>query len=162
MKRFLIIPLLCIAFLACKKEAQQCPKNYTGQNCEEEVTPNRIRVSRIQMTNYPGTNSGAQWDINSQWADPYFQILNGNNEVIFQSEYLNEKQPASICQWDVDLVMQPDQTYFIVFYDEDGATDEMIDSAVFTEYNKGAGFPEYNIFNGVHGSQITAWVRYEY
>lgn len=161
MKHLSFFLLLLISLFSCKKEAQECPKNYTGSNCDQEVKPGRVRITRIQLTNYPAKNNGAQWDVNSIWADPYFQISDLNG-VVFESGYLDEKQPASISQWDVDLVLVPDSPVVIVFYDEDGSSDTHIDSSVLYYYIEGRGFPDRYTFDGIDGSQISVFVTYEY
>lgn len=161
MNRLICITLTLLSLFSCKKEEKVCPANYTGANCDQEVAPGRVRITRIQITNFKATNDGAQWDVNSLWPDPYFEILDLNG-TIFTSSYLSEKQPGEISQWDVDVVVLPSNNYVIVFYDEDGNTDTLIDSAVLQYYVKGQGFPERYTFDAIDGSQISVWVKYEY
>lgn len=161
MKLLIYATLATLTLFSCKKEDKVCPQNYTGANCEQEVTPGRVRITRIQLTNFKSTNNGAQWDINSTWPEPYFEIRDLSGPI-FTSIYLDEKQPGSICQWDVDLVVLPSNPYVILFFDEDGTTDDLIDSAVLQYYQEGQGFPDRYTFSGENGSQISVWVKYEY
>ena len=162
MKNLMLLVTLTFLF-SCKKD-QVCPVNYTGKNCDQEVTPGRVRITRVQLTNYPATNGGQNWDVNSMWADPYFQIKDINNNVVFESAYLNDQQPASISQWDVDFVLTPPGIYIISFFDEDGNVDDEIESAVLQYYIPGKGFPDRYTFSGGLGStsQISIFVKYEY
>lgn len=161
MKKICFILMLCIGVLSCKKEDKVCPQNYTGSNCDKEVAPVRVRITRVQFTNFPGTNDGKQWDINSVWPEPYFQISDLSG-TIFQSEYLDEKQPGTISQWNVDITVIPSNPYVILFYDEDGAVDDYIDGWELQYYIQGQGFPDRYTFTGERGSQISVWVVYEY
>lgn len=161
MKKICFILILVLAAASCKKEDKVCPQNYTGSNCDQEVAPGRVRITRVQLTNFPGTNDGKQWDVNSMWPEPYFEIKDLSGTV-FQSGYLDEKQPGSISQWDVDIVLIPSNAYVIFFNDEDGADDDYIDGAVLQYYIEGQGFPERYTFTGERGSQISVWVQYEY
>lgn len=156
-----IITLIFAASLAACKTETTCPENYTGAKCDQEVTPGRVRIQRIQFTSYPGTNDNQPWDQQSQWADPYIQIWS-NNSPAFESIYLNEMAPVSICQWDTDIILLPEDSHVIMFFDEDGAMDTYIDGTVLQPYQAGEGFPERRTFFGNNGSQISIWVEYEY
>jgi hypothetical protein len=161
MKKLLIIPLLLIPFAwSCSRDTD-CPPNYTGSKCDKEISPGRIRITRVQFTSYPGTNSGQNWDQNSLWADPYF-IITTNGALSFESAYLNDMAPTAISQWETDIVLLPDDSHIIAFFDEDGNQDTYIDGTTFVPYENGEDFPERRTFYGNSGSQISIWVQYEY
>ncbi len=160
MKHLFLFLMLCLSVVACKKD-KDCPPQFKGSDCDIEITPTRVRITAIQLTNYPATNNGQQWDTNSQWADPYFKILDTGG-VIFESNYLDEKQPASISQWSTNIVLDPEKSYAILFYDEDGSIDASIDDAALVPYIEGRGFPERHDLSASNGSNISVWVEYEY
>jgi len=160
MKKLFLFLVVISSLLSCQKD-KVCPKNYTGSNCDKEVAPGRVRIKTIQISNFPGTNNGKNWDVNSAYPDPYFEIKDLTG-VVYASQYLDNQQPGSISQWNVDIVLIPGNPYVILFNDEDGDSDDLIDSSVLYYYIEGEGFPDRYTFTGSNGSQISVWVTYEY
>jgi hypothetical protein len=163
MRKALILSFLAALMLAtaCKKDPQEklcdgvicnnggecvngacdCPPEWTGPSCAQEVAPIKMRVTKIKLTDYPLTDSGgAGWDL-LDGPDVYLAILK-NGVSLFETGYVEDL--TTQYEWTVNYEFSdPTATYAIRAYDyDDGlSSDDFLGGISFTPYISGAGFP---------------------
>ncbi len=161
MKNTLIISLLFgVSLLSCQKDPCagitcendaecvngicDCPPQYTGPSCGQEVPPNKMIVAAITLLDYPPTDSGgAGWDL-FDGPDVFITISKGGVEL-YQSTFV-EDLTAEDYGWTVNFEFtDPEATYNISVWDyDDGLTaDDFMGGANFTPYKSGKDFPEF-------------------
>jgi hypothetical protein len=160
----IIFSLLVLLLISCKKDDDcqaTCPTGYTGCDCTTQLVPTSIKITRVQLLNYPATNAGQPWDNFSVYADPYFTIEN-TSLTVFTSSVLDELPPTSVGDWPVNInLFGFNQTsYVILIYDYDSSgTDTIINGFLLVPYAIGQPYltsKEYSD-NGT-----TVKVYYEY
>jgi hypothetical protein len=57
-----------------------CPQGYRGPDCSQQITPTKIRITKIEVTRFPATDNGAGWDLTSG-PDISPRILLGNTII---------------------------------------------------------------------------------
>jgi hypothetical protein len=53
-----------------------CPERYTGSDCSEQKTPDKMEIRSIKVTNFPENNESTTWDI-ADGPDLYFRLYEG-------------------------------------------------------------------------------------
>ena len=71
---------LCLNGGVCMEGSCDCPDKFTGPDCSEQKTPDKIEIRSIQVTNFPGSNEGTAWDINDG-PDLYFRLYEGETPL---------------------------------------------------------------------------------
>mgnify|MGYP001074899478 CR=1 FL=1 len=123
-----------------------CPEGYGGADCSQPITPQKIKVTKIEVTRFPATDNGAGWDPTSG-PDIYLKLSKGNAQIWKSSNTYNYQNadPSKIYSFDitpaVDLTNAQDQ-YTISLYDyDDFDADDFMGGIIFTPYTKSNGFP---------------------
>lgn len=126
---------------ACVNGECECPPQYTGPSCAQEVAPIKMKVGKIKITNFPPTAAGgAGWDT-FDGADVYLQILKAGT-VIYESGYVENL--TGDYEFTVNFEFtDPTATHQIAVYDYDfGFTDDDFMGGIsFTPYRSGQKFP---------------------
>ncbi len=152
-----------LMFNSCKKEAPNpcegvtcynggfcingscsCPQGYSGPACETQVTPTKIRISKIEITRFPATDGGAGWDLTSG-PDIYPIITKGTTVIWDSPNYAENADPSYNYEFtlspSIDLTSPTDQ-YTISLYDYDDIDDDdWMGGIYFTPYSSTNGFP---------------------
>lgn len=120
----------------------QCPPQWTGPSCAQEVAPNKMRVGVITLTSFPLTDgAGGGWDL-FDGPDVYLQIKQGS-QVIFTTGYVEDL--LSQYSWFTTGLefSNPTATYTISVFDyDDGlSADDPMGGISFTPYQPGKKFP---------------------
>ena len=86
----------------CANGSCNCPEGWSGSDCGTQKTPSKIRVSKIEILEFPSTtSSGGGWDIGSG-ADLYPAILNSSQTVLWTpTTYRQDAISGSVYSWDV-------------------------------------------------------------
>jgi hypothetical protein len=131
-----------------------CPTGFTGSNCDTQVTPTQVKITKIRVTKFPDTNNGNYWDTfpNSD-ADIYLTLENSSSVTIFDSPtYFQNATSNGVNYYDfvpttpiiITNVLSP---YFMYIYDFDAVgADELMDFYVFNPYSSSGGFPTTKTF----------------
>lgn len=136
-----------------------CPSGYKGFNCSEIIKPSKMRINRIELTNYDVTKeNGGSWDDSvlgsGSGPDVYIKIFKGvsdsQNDLIFTSENSINSTGSKIVYtsglpFDIDFV----ETYHTIIYmDKDDldssdifSSDDFMKSGVITSPWDGKSFP---------------------
>lgn len=128
-----------------------CPEGYRGRNCDIEITPSKISITKIVVKSFaPLDPNLSQWDVGSG-ADIY-PVITGesiSNVVWNGSVYYDNAVSGNYYEFtptsEVELIY-PTMYYQIGVYDYDGGTifneDDLVGNVSFKPYQIGLGFPE--------------------
>jgi hypothetical protein len=84
MKNFILRSVIMLAMfmsiLSCSSDSdsdpQECPAGYTGTNCQTQITPSKINITKFRVTFFNNQDNGASWDTGSG-PDIFLQLVNG-------------------------------------------------------------------------------------
>lgn len=78
---------------ACVDNRCDCPPNYTGLDCGQQITPSEIRIKKIQLSQWPQLSpDGEDWDESPCFGplpDLFFTINYGNGQAA-ETAYFSE------------------------------------------------------------------------
>lgn len=161
-----LIISLPLIILSCKKDAADpcaqsvclnngycangdcvCPEGYGGADCSRQITPRKIKVTKVELIRFPATdNNGAGWDPTSG-PDIYVRVLKGESPLWKSSNTYNYQNanPSNVYSFDVSPAIDftdPEGEYTISLYDyDDFDADDFMGGIIFTPYHKSKGFP---------------------
>lgn len=183
---FQAIILLSITFSSCKKEETNsdpcknitclngghcanaqcvCPQGYTGADCSQQITPSKIRVTKIEVTRFPAKDNGADWDdfLEGQ-SDPdiYPALFEANTVIWNSSNYITDaSQTTYAFTPNQTIELNPTTQYSIQLYDHDAVTsDDFIEGIIFTPYSSTNGFPSTRILDAGGTVAFKAYLTY--
>ena len=156
----LLISVFMLGFTSCKKDKCDtsnclnggtcddgrcdCPIGYTGSECEEQITPQSIQISTIEVLKFPPTDNGGGWDISSG-PEIYPEISKGTSLIWSSSNYYEDANPNINYEFDVTTsisLSEPKDEYTISLYDYDGtSSDDFMGGIRFTPYSDSNKFP---------------------
>ncbi|TPD65739.1 hypothetical protein [Flavobacterium microcysteis] len=55
---------------------QECPPGFTGINCQTQINPSKIKITKFRVTFFNNQDNGASWDTGSG-PDIFLQLVNG-------------------------------------------------------------------------------------
>lgn len=133
------------------------PKVGAASIVEHKKTPSKIRISKIEILNFPATDaSGGGWDLTSG-ADLYPVITNAAGTIIWSpTTYFTDAVAGSTYSWDVLPNLDIDATaqYVVRMYDFDTPDpDDDMGGLVGNIFTMGQGFPTTLNFNAADGSK---------
>lgn len=148
-----------------------CETGYTGADCSVEVTPTRIKVSRIDVSGFPATDAnGAGWDLNSG-CDIYPIFGNNTTTTVLydgRNSFEQNATPGTTYSWEFNTpinIDNPTDQHVISLYDfDDFDADDFMGGFTFTPYTKGEMFPsKLTIKNStISNLEFVLYVTYEF
>lgn len=131
--------------------ACDCPQGYTGTDCSQQVEPNKITISKVNLRLFPLTKpNNDSWDAPlsnpEAYPDVYFQIIRGSSNIIYDSPTFIENAdltkdyvftldtPIDITNYDMSFIIS------LFDYDEIGDDENMASEAFFI-YEDDNDFP---------------------
>jgi hypothetical protein len=151
LNKIILMGLILSVLTNCQKDGteKRCDKGYTGSNCDQEITPTKIQITKIVAKTLPPFDTdGSTWDPAGGKPDVYFQIndLTSSN-VVFVSNYSSNINPTSELSLDLSgsnlLLNSPLNKYSIVAWDHDDLdSDDFMGGIQFIPYHKGEKFPK--------------------
>jgi len=143
MKHLVFLLLLCLSVFSCKKEDNgpgNCPNGFTGQNCDEQVTPTNILIKSITVTNFPPTDNGAGWDLTSG-PDVYITISQNGNVLYDNSSNFVQNASAGVTLNSQFVLPDVTGLYSISVFDHDDFDDDYMGGIIAQVYTSTNGFP---------------------
>jgi hypothetical protein len=130
----------------CANGSCNCPEGWSGSDCGTQKTPSKVRISKIEILNFPTTEAGGGgWDLTSG-ADLYPVITNaaGTSVVWSPTTYVIDAVAGSTYSWTPVPAVDLDATtqYIIAAFDDDSpANPDYIKGMSITPFETGKGFP---------------------
>jgi hypothetical protein len=161
MKQFILLMSVCLLALSgCKKDACEtsncqnggicndgrcdCPQGFYGSDCGQQITPQQIKISKIEVLKFPATDNGGGWDLTSG-PEIYPKILKDGTTIWTSSIYYENADPSDTHQFSIDpsiQITEPKDRYTIALYDYDGTTaNDYMGGVTFTPYSSNNKFP---------------------
>ncbi len=134
----------CLNGGVCVNGDCDCADGYSGPSCGDQITPTSIRVSKIDVTRFPATeSSGGGWDLTSG-PDIYVELFKGSTSVWMSSIYYEN---ASQTTYSFNIsptydITSPNEQYTVRLYDYDSSdADDFMGGIIFYPYSNDNGFP---------------------
>ncbi|MES2545645.1 MAG: hypothetical protein V4548_12220 [Bacteroidota bacterium] len=152
-----------------------CAIGFTGTNCQTQITPARIKITKIRVTNFPNfTPSGNYWDVfsSSLYQNPdIFPYLSSDSGTTGIFAGITKEDVYSLGNDTFDfypatpiVITQMNTQYGLDLYDEDTSSNyEFMGGWLFYIYNSSEGFPAVkNIGSGNDNVQFQLFLTYEF
>lgn len=134
----------CLNGGTCSNGECNCPEEYTGSDCSQQKTPDRIEVRKITVTQFPSTrDNGSSWDF-ADGPDIYPVIAIGTDQLTLLRNNFKEDAISGNYSWNLNGVFIDDPTavHLIGLWDKDDfGDDEYLGGIQFTPYWDNNGFP---------------------
>ncbi len=125
-----------------------CPNGFYGTNCQNQQTPTKFRVSSLKLTNWPVEKSnGDPWDLGIGTAvrpDIRVEWNVGTSDYVHTGYYsncdINQDYTYNQSEW-FPFYLYMGTTYDFRFYDDDGATDDLMLNSSMNVGNHDNGLP---------------------
>jgi hypothetical protein len=128
----------------CVNGSCNCPEGFSGSDCSQQVTPQKIRVSKIEVLRFPATDNGAGWDLSSG-PEIYPEIVKETTVLWSSPNYYENADPSSTYSFNISPALdlnEPKDRYIIRLYDYDSTgSDDYMGGIQFTPYESSNKFP---------------------
>jgi hypothetical protein len=129
-----------------------CPPNYTGDNCEEQITPSFLTVNGIQVSMFPIVDdNGLPWD-NSSDPDIFPEISFDGNVLYLAPNASVNADPNGVSTWIPGAsftINDIQEVHVFKLFDGDPNDEvEEMGEVFFTPYSSENDFPEVLEFTG--------------
>lgn len=135
----------CLNGGSCANGACNCATGYSGSDCSKQVTPTKIRITKIDVTKFPATTpNGGGWDI-SDAPDLLPVFLKGTTILWTSPEYYQNAKQGTVYSFTPVTpieILNPKDEYIIQLWDYDSLDpNDYIEGLRFTPYYDTNGFP---------------------
>jgi len=155
---------LCMNGGTCLDGSCLCSDKYTGADCSEQSTPEKIRIRTIQLTRFPGMNNGELWDA-TNGPDLYFRLFEGDQAIaqpIIAFDDANETQSYYFFIDIIDLRnVLTEHTIQLRDYDAED-DDDIMGEVKFIPYYTTNGFPSKIVVDNGGSIAFTMEIDYIY
>ncbi len=127
-----------------------CPQGYTGSNCNIQIQPTTIKITKILIKSFPYTNNGIGWDSvignNANEADLLIRLFNSNGQPFnVGNSYFENASNAFSYLFTMPspiIINNANELLSLEIYDYDYPdSDDFIKKTFFYVYNVNGGFP---------------------
>ncbi len=143
-----------------------CPEGYGGADCSQQITPRKIKITKIEVTKFPATtNNGGGWDASSG-ADIFPELSKGDAVLWKSSTYYENASPSNVYAFNINPAIdltEPQDQYIIRLYDYDSGlfeSDDFMGGIIFTPYSKSNGFPSVLSLDANGGVAFKLYLSY--
>jgi len=153
----LFYAFIVVAFgVGCGKDGKDCPAGFSGEDCNNEIRPERVDLVSISAT---VTSTG--WDelLIVSPPDIFFVVESSGGSVLLTSSVCLD---SNTCSWNGTLSFNPSEVCVVRIYDDDGlGIRELIGSFSLILYQNGDGFPTM-LTSTLSGVTATVGLSYEH
>ncbi|MHB1279195.1 MAG: EB domain-containing protein [Bacteroidia bacterium] len=157
--------IVCLNGGYCANGQCVCPEGYTGANCSQQITPDIIRINKIEVTQFPPTDAGAGWDLTSG-ADIFPIVYLGSTELWNSATFFQNADPNSVYSFIPNPAIElksPTSPYIIRLYDYDDLdADDYMGGIQFTPYHSTNKFPPVLTLDAGGGVAFKLYVSYSW
>lgn len=120
MKKLSLLFAVLFFTFSCSKD-KNCSPGFTGSDCDQELTPQYIKLRNVFLNKFPQTDNGAGWDL-LDGPDVYF-VLSYNGNVLYSSK--DQRYPNTLngpLGWSIDTNVNfdhPSDKYILSAFDYD-------------------------------------------
>lgn len=128
-----------------------CPEGYVGTNCEVQLTPIKVLITKITVKSFPNQDAGSNWDFSSL-PDIYVSIENSSNILYSSNEFYQDaiSNGSNLFQFNINpafAISNVSQPYYISLWDYDledapASSDDFMAIAAFYPYDPSRGLPD--------------------
>lgn len=135
----------CLNGGTCANGQCNCPSGWSGSDCSVQVTPTKIKITKIELLKFPPTTtSGGGWDL-TDGPDLFVKVLKGTTTLWENPTYYqNASQgiPYSFTPSNPIEITSPKDEYIIQLWDFDTLDpNDLIGGIKFTPYYDTNKFP---------------------
>jgi hypothetical protein len=131
-----------------------CPERFTGPNCNEQVTPDVMRITSVKLLRFPGyiATNDKPWD-NEDGPDVFFKLVHGEQPIAQPVVLLENADHTQQYEFHISLVdmknVLDEYTMQLFDYEAIGVEPQFMGEIAFTPYHVTNGFPtEIHLDNG--------------
>lgn len=166
---------MSMSFFGCSSDSDSstttptpCPQGYTGPNCTTEITPSKIKITKIRIKQFP--NNIADSGLSNP--DIFIDFYKSNSLIYtsYSNYFLNANGDGSM-NYDYTFITPYESTSIstifrldLIDYDT-STTEELMNSFFFSPYTytQGLGFPtSFNIQDSSGAYKAEIFVTYEW
>lgn len=130
---------------SCVNGLCNCPAGYSGSDCSKQVTPTKIRITKIELTKFPATTAaGGGWDP-SDAPDIFIKFIKGTSVIWESPTYFSNALQGNIYTFTPTNPIEitaPKDRYDIELWDYDTLDpNDFMSGIFFTPYSDTNGFP---------------------
>ena len=135
----------CLNGGTCANGQCNCPTGYSGSDCSKQVTPTKIRITKIDLLKFPATTpTGAGWDP-ADAPDIFPKFLKGTTILWNSPNYFANAQQGNVYTFTPSTPIEitaPKDEYIIQLWDYDTLDpDDLMEGIRFVPYSDTNGFP---------------------
>jgi hypothetical protein len=129
----------------CANGLCNCTTGWSGSDCSKQVTPTKIRITKIDVLKFPATTSaGAGWDP-ADAPDIFPKVLKGTTVLWSSTDYYANALQGTIYPFTPSTsidILAPKDEYIVELWDYDTLDpNDYMGGIKFTPYNDTNGFP---------------------
>ena len=133
----------------CFEGVCECPENYKGESCEEEVVPNKVFIESIELVSISQVDpDGNPWD--EDWLPDVFLEINKSGIEDFETGVVLDLNGSHI--FPVNMTFESPWTPMTISVwdlDNDETLNAWMQLIVVRPYQEGQGFPtEFTVTEG--------------
>ena len=136
--------ITCLNEGVCVNGDCDCADGYSGPSCGDQITPTKIRISKIKITSFPQYDGTESWDFGSG-PDIYVMLYKGDTFIHEQPGlFENADSSQDYIYTPTSYIEISDTTaqHGLYLYDYDsGSDDDYMGGILFYPYNNTNGFP---------------------
>lgn len=180
--RSVLLLMMSVTFFNCSSDSDSsttnpvpCPQGYTGTNCATQITPSKIKITKIRVTSFPNSKpSGFAWDaLPPGFSNPdIIPVLSSNSgtTILFLGTEISDAVSNGNDIFDFIpttpiIINSPLSQYGLTLYDKDDVspTLEFMGGWDFLIYNSTNNFPTVlHVGTGSNNVKFDLYLTYEW
>lgn len=156
---------ICMNGGTCVDGVCDCPEQFTGPNCQDQVTPYKIMLRSVTVTRFPAYNDDAQWDA-ADGPDIYFRLYDEQGPLTQPLMLIENAAPNSMHVFNMNSIdlFNVEDLYTIKLLDYEGVGEgsQEMGSIQFPLYEDENGFPKMITIDDGGPLAFTLEVEYFY